>query len=103
MYCYIIIYAFFYFFKTFFPGKMTVSFRKGPSGHLRQDPSAEAMRMKLNPGLQDKSPAQNHVLVKTSARTVVSQRGGDVSDRQEVMGESLLQFGKYKGKSSSGS
>jgi len=25
----------------FFPGKMRVSFRKGPSGHLRQDPSEE--------------------------------------------------------------
>ena len=26
-------------------------------------------------------------------------RGGDVSDRQEVLGEDILQFGKYKGKS----
>ena len=55
--------------------------------------------MKQNSGLQDKSPTQKHDLVKTSAHTVVFQRGGDVSDRQEVIGEYLLQFGKYKGKS----
>ena len=84
---------------SFFPGKMTVSLRKGPSGHLRQDPSAEAMKIKQSPELQDKSPAQKHDLVKTSALTVVLQRGGEVSDRQEVMGEYLLQFGKYQGKS----
>ena len=84
---------------SFFPGKMTVTFRRGPSGHLRQDPSSEAMRIKHNPGLQVNSPAEKHELVKTSARTVVIQRGGDVSDRQEVMGEYLLQFGKYQRKS----
>ncbi|CAL8293474.1 unnamed protein product [Arctogadus glacialis] len=55
---------------SFFPGKMSVN-----------------------------SPAQKHDLEKTSARTVVFQRGGDVSDRQEGMGEYLLQFGKYQGKS----
>lgn len=27
------------------------------------------------------------------------KRGGDVSDKQEVLGEHILQFGKYKGKS----
>ncbi|CAL8321715.1 unnamed protein product [Arctogadus glacialis] len=79
---------------SFFPGKMTVSFRKGPSGHRWQDPSSEATRIKQNPGLQDKSPAQKHDLVKTSALTVVFQRGGDASDRQEEMGEYRLQFGK---------
>ena len=66
---------------------------------FRSDPSSEAMRIKHNPGLQVNSPAEKHELVKTSARTVVIQRGGDVSDRQEVMGEYLLQFGKYQGKS----
>ncbi|KAL7388403.1 hypothetical protein ABVT39_013076 [Epinephelus coioides] len=69
---------------SFFPGRMTVSFRKGPSGHLRQDPSDEAMRIKKNPSLQDKSPPQRHDLVRTNALTAVLQRGGDVSDRQEV-------------------
>ncbi|KAL7370082.1 hypothetical protein ABVT39_018532 [Epinephelus coioides] len=83
---------------SFFPGRMTVSFRKGPSGHLQQDPSDEAMRIKKNPSLQDKSPPQRHDLVRTNALTAVLQRGGDVSDRQEVMGEYVLQFGKYKGK-----
>ncbi|XP_049447824.1 uncharacterized protein LOC125898158 isoform X1 [Epinephelus fuscoguttatus] len=83
---------------SFFPGRMTVSFRKGPSGHLRQDPSDEAMRIKKNPSLQDKSPPQRHDLVRSNALTAVLQRGGDVSDRQEVMGEYMLQFGKYKGK-----
>ncbi|XP_035860477.1 uncharacterized protein LOC116044534 isoform X2 [Sander lucioperca] len=83
---------------NFFPGKTVVSFRKGPSGHLRQDPSDEAMRIKKNPSLQDKSPPQRHDLVKTNAVTAVFQRGGDVSDRLEVMGAYVLQFGKYKGK-----
>ncbi|KAL7370725.1 hypothetical protein ABVT39_009328 [Epinephelus coioides] len=46
----------------------------------------------------DKSPPQRHDLVRTNALTAVLQRGGDVSDRQEVMGEYMLQFGKYKGK-----
>ncbi|KAK0139490.1 hypothetical protein N1851_023773 [Merluccius polli] len=84
----------------FFPGRMKVSFRKGPSGHLRQDPSDEAMRIKNNPALQDRSPARKHDLVKVDALTVVVRRGGDVSDQQELMGEYVLQFGKYKGKSS---
>ncbi|CAL8266063.1 unnamed protein product [Merluccius merluccius] len=78
---------------------MKVSFRKGPSGHLRQDPSDEAMRIKNNPALQDRSPARKHDLVKVDALTVVVRRGGDVSDQQELMGEYVLQFGKYKGKS----
>ena len=84
---------------NFFPGRMKVSFRKGPSGHLRQDPSDEAMRIKNNPALQDRSPARQHDLVKVDALTVVVQRGGDVSDQQELMGAYVLQFGKYKGKS----
>ena len=57
------------------------------------------MRIKNNPSLQDRSSAQNQTLVKTNALTVVFLRGGDVSDQQEVMGEYLLQFGKYKNKS----
>ena len=84
---------------NFFPGRMKVSFRKGPSGHLRQDPSDDAMRIKNNPALQDRSPARQHDLVKVDALTVVVQRGGDVSDQQELMGAYVLQFGKYKGKS----
>ncbi|XP_078142812.1 uncharacterized protein LOC139929916 [Centroberyx gerrardi] len=56
---------------NFFPGRMKISFRKGPSGHLRQDPSDEAMRIKNNPALQDRSPPQKHDLVKTDALTVV--------------------------------
>ncbi|KAJ4920068.1 hypothetical protein JOQ06_022453 [Pogonophryne albipinna] len=38
-----------------------MSLRKGPSGHLRQDPSEEGMRIKKNnPSLQDKSAPQKH-------------------------------------------
>ncbi|XP_056110387.1 uncharacterized protein LOC130087886 isoform X1 [Rhinichthys klamathensis goyatoka] len=84
---------------VFFPGKVKVSFRKGPSGHLRRDPSEEAKRIKDNPSLQDKSTPQREDLVKLNARSVVLHRGGDVSDKQEVLGECILQFGKYKGKS----
>ncbi|KAJ8356342.1 hypothetical protein SKAU_G00191360 [Synaphobranchus kaupii] len=84
---------------NFFPGRMEVSFRKGPSGHLRQDPSEEARRIKDNPSLQDKSAALKEEVVMANARKVVLQRGGDVSDKLEVLGEFTLQFGKYKGKS----
>ncbi|KAJ8376818.1 hypothetical protein SKAU_G00073980 [Synaphobranchus kaupii] len=84
---------------NFFPGRMEVSFRKGPSGHLRQDPSEEARRIKDNPSLQDKSAALKEEVVMANARKVVLQRGGDVSDKLEVLGEYTLQFGKYKGKS----
>lgn len=82
---------------VFFPRR--VNSRKGPSGHLRQDPSEEAKIIKDNPSLQDKSAPQREDLVKTNARSVVLHRGGDVSDKQEVLGEYVLQFGKYKGKS----
>ncbi|XP_016317103.1 uncharacterized protein LOC107669411 [Sinocyclocheilus anshuiensis] len=85
--------------KVIFPGKIKVCFRKGPTGYLRQDPSDEAKRIKDNPNLQDKSAPQREDKVKENARSVVFMRGGDVSDRQEVLGEYVLQFGKYKGKS----
>ncbi|KAM3602942.1 uncharacterized protein V6R79_013617 [Siganus canaliculatus] len=55
---------------SFFPGRLKVSFRKGPSGHLRQDPSQEAMNIKKNPALQDKTPPQSHEVVKTNAVAV---------------------------------
>lgn len=83
----------------FFPGRRTVQFRRGPSGHLRRDPSAEAMTIKNNPSLQDKSAPQREEVVKANAHSEVLLRGGDVSDRQEVLGDYILQFGKYKGKS----
>ncbi|XP_053089620.1 uncharacterized protein LOC117597045 [Pangasianodon hypophthalmus] len=82
-----------------FPGRIKVSFKRGPSGHLRRDPSEEARRIKDNPSLQDKSTPQREDVVRNNARSVVLQRGGDVSDKQEVLGEYILQFGKYKGKS----
>ncbi len=37
-------------------------------------------------------------MVRTNVLAEVSQRGGDVSDHLEVMGEYILQFWKYKGK-----
>jgi hypothetical protein len=84
--------------RVIFPGKVKVSFRRGPTGYLRQDPSVEAKRIKDHPDLQDKSAAQNEDRVKDNARSVVFMRGGDISDKQEVLGEYVLQFGKYKGK-----
>ncbi|KAL2087147.1 hypothetical protein ACEWY4_018206 [Coilia grayii] len=84
--------------KLIFPGKMKVCFRRGPTGYLRQDPSEEAKRIKDNPDLQDKSAPQGEDKIREHARSIVFMRGGDVSDRQEVLGEYTLQFGKYKGK-----
>ncbi|XP_030602769.1 uncharacterized protein LOC115792392 [Archocentrus centrarchus] len=84
--------------KVIFPGKVKVCFRKGPTGYLRQDPSDEAKRIKDNPDLQVKLAPQSEDSIKENARSVVFMRGGDVADRQEVLGEYVLQFGKYKGK-----
>ena len=81
-----------------FPGKVKVSFRKGPGGFLRQDPTEEAKRIKDDPSLQDKSEPLNSIVVHKNAKAVVFQRGGDFTDQSEVLGEYTLQFGKYKGK-----
>ncbi|KAM3589979.1 uncharacterized protein V6R79_001025 [Siganus canaliculatus] len=45
---------------------------------------------------KDKTPPQGQEVMKTNALTEVLQRGGDVSDQLELMGEHVLQFGKYK-------
>ncbi|XP_030594593.1 uncharacterized protein LOC115786543 [Archocentrus centrarchus] len=82
-----------------YPGKTCVVFRKGPLGYLLQDPSDEARRIKDNTKLQNKSVPMREDLVHQNALTVVRHRGGDASDRREVQGEYILQFGKYKGKS----
>lgn len=83
---------------VFFPGKVSVVFRRGPLGFLRQDPSVEARRIKDDPTRQDKSAPMREDLVRQNALAVVRQRGGDASDRTEVLGDYILQFGKYKGK-----
>ena len=83
----------------FFPGKVTVTFRKGPLGYLRQDPTDAAKLLKDNPSLQDRSAPLKEELVRQNALGVVRQRGGDPTDKTEVCGEYILQFGKYKGKS----
>ena len=80
--------------KTFFfPGRMSVTFRKGPLGYLCQDPRED------NSSLQDKSASVKEEPVRQNALTVVRLRWGDASDKIEVAGEYILQFGKYKGKS----
>ncbi|XP_028296093.1 uncharacterized protein LOC114458046 [Gouania willdenowi] len=84
---------------SFFPGRIQVVFRKGPQGYLSQDPTNAAKLLKDNPSLQDKSAPLADNIVQQNALTVVHQRGGDASDRTEVLGDYILQFGKYKGKS----
>ncbi|KAK1885154.1 Dystonin [Dissostichus eleginoides] len=78
---------------------MTVTFRKGPLGYLRQDRTDAARLLKDNPSLQDQHAPVKEAVVKQNALTVFRMRGGDASDRTEVAGEYILQFGKYKGKS----
>ncbi|KAK7877393.1 hypothetical protein WMY93_031909, partial [Mugilogobius chulae] len=78
----------------FFPGRVSVVFRKGPLGFLRQDPSEEARRIKDDPSVRDRSAPVKEETVRENARTVVRVRGGDVSDQTEVLGEYILQFGK---------
>ena len=82
-----------------FPGKITVSFRRGSTGFLIQEPSEEAMQIKKNKELQDQTPPIAQDKIREKARDIVFMRGGDVSDRQEVLGEYVIQFGQYKGKS----
>ncbi|TWW53719.1 hypothetical protein D4764_0122270 [Takifugu flavidus] len=82
---------------AFFPGKLRVVFLKGPLGFLLQEPSDEAKRVSSTP--QDKSAAMREDLVRQNALAVIRQRGGDPSDKMEVLGDYVLQFGKYKGKS----
>ena len=84
---------------TFFPGRMKVVFRKGPRGYLCQDPTAAAKLLKDNPSLQDKSAPLKEATVRQNALVKVRHRGGDASDNTEVLGDYILQFGKYKGKS----
>lgn len=84
---------------VFFPGRVQVAFRKGPLGYLLQEPTDEARLIKNNPPQQDKTAPKKQELVRQNALTVIRQRGGDASDRREVLGEYILQFGKYKGKS----
>ncbi|XP_038136108.1 uncharacterized protein LOC119780223 [Cyprinodon tularosa] len=75
-----------------------VVFRKGPLGFLLQDPSPEAKKTKNDPSLCDKSDPKREDAVRENALSVVRQRGGDVTDALEVLGDYSLQFGKYKGK-----
>lgn len=83
---------------SFFPGKKEVVFRRGPRGFLLQEASDAAKLLNSNPSLQDKSAPLRQDKVHQNALSVVRQRGGDVSDRTEVRGDYILQFGKYKGK-----
>ncbi|KAI7794744.1 hypothetical protein IRJ41_025973, partial [Triplophysa rosa] len=83
----------------FFPGRVQVTFRKGPLGYLLQDPTDQARAIKNNPSLQDKLAPIKEELVRQNALNVVCQRGGDASDQKEDFREYILQFGKYKGKS----
>ncbi|KAJ3583310.1 hypothetical protein NHX12_028155 [Muraenolepis orangiensis] len=84
---------------SFFPGRINMVFRKGPRGYLYQDPTDEAKLLKENPSLQDKFAPLREDRVKENALTVVRQRGGDVTEPAEVLGEYTLKFGKSKGKS----
>ncbi|XP_049337523.1 uncharacterized protein LOC125802983 [Astyanax mexicanus] len=84
---------------VFFRGKPHVVLHKGPLEFLLQEPSKEAKHIKGNPTLQDKTASMREDLVREKALAVVRQRGGDASDRNEVLGQYILQFGKYKGKS----
>ncbi len=73
-------------------------FRKGPLRFLLREPSREARQIKNDPPLHDKSLPMREDLVRQNALTVIRQRG-NASDRTEVLGDYILQFGKYKGKS----
>lgn len=83
----------------FFLGKICIVFHKGPLGFLLQQLSEEARWIKDDHTLQDKSAPMRKDLVQQKVLAVVCQRGGDTSGRMEILGDYILQFGKYKGKS----
>lgn len=85
--------------QCFFPGRIGVVFHKGPLRYLCQDPTEEAKLIKDNVSLQDRSAPVKEELVRQKALAVVRQRGEDASDRSEVLGEYILQFGQFKWKS----
>ncbi|GAA6085630.1 uncharacterized protein LOC107757724, partial [Tachysurus ichikawai] len=58
-----------------------------------------AREIKDNLALQDISEPKKEKLVRQNTIAVVRHRGGDAFDKTEVLGEYILQFGKYKGKS----
>ncbi|TWW53938.1 hypothetical protein D4764_0280460 [Takifugu flavidus] len=72
---------------AFFPGKLQVVFRKGPLGFLLQEPSDEAKRVSSTP--QDKSAAMREDLVRQNALAIIPQRGGEPSDKMEVLRDGM--------------
>lgn len=84
---------------SFYPGRVVVVFRKGSHGYLLQDATEEAKHWK-DPSvpLKDKSAPMKEEHTRARAMTEVRDRGGDVFDQTEELGEYTLQFGKYKGK-----
>ena len=84
---------------SLYPRRVVVVFRKGSHGYLLQDATEEAKRWKdPSVSLKDKSAPMKDEHMRARAVTEVRDRGGDVSDQTEVLGEYTLQFGKYKGK-----
>ncbi|KAK6467290.1 hypothetical protein HHUSO_G35296, partial [Huso huso] len=77
---------------------VSATLSQGPLGYLHQDPSEAAKILKDDPSLRDKSKPLCQETMKSNASDVVSKRGGDVSDKIEVLVEYILQFGLYKGK-----
>ncbi|KAI3369915.1 hypothetical protein L3Q82_024426 [Scortum barcoo] len=63
-------------------------------------PPDAAKLLKDNPSVQVRSAPVREELLRQNALTVVRQRGGEALDKTELCGEDILQFGKYKGKSS---
>lgn len=84
---------------SFFPGRVHVTFRKGARGYLLEGPTHEAQLIKDKYDTVARPVPLSEDIVRQNALTVVRERGGDASDRQEVFGEYVLQFGKYQGKS----
>ena len=81
----------------FFPGKISVTFRKGPLGYLRQDPTDAAKLVKDNPSLQDRSaPVKEELVRKKCSHCGPSERKGFLRQNRvhpavwEIQGEVFL-------------
>lgn len=69
----------------FFPGQVSVVFRKTPLGFLRQDPSEEARRIKDDPSMRDCSVPVKEATVRLRSLWCVSEE-----DQTEVLEEYIL-------------
>ncbi|KAI3366012.1 hypothetical protein L3Q82_009847 [Scortum barcoo] len=78
--------------------ELVVDFRRHSHFPPPPDPTDGAKLLKDNLSVQVRSAPVREVVVRQNTPTVIRQRGGNASDKTELCGEDILQFGKYEPK-----